>query len=115
MGMKGSGVIDRVKAELIAAFSMVDMGPISFYLGLKVERDQENEPIKLSQPAYIKKILSKFRQPVQHSDERIGNSSTPNRRRSPAAEIERYQRMTRSLMFSMIETRPDIAFSPVAS
>lgn len=71
MGMKGSGVIDRVKAELIAAFSMVDMGPISFYLGLKVERDQENKPIKLSQPAYIKKILSKF-----HLD-RANPSNTP--------------------------------------
>lgn len=40
-GMKESGVINKVKAELIAAFSMVDMGPISFYLGLKVKRDRE--------------------------------------------------------------------------
>lgn len=35
---KGSGMIEAVKAELTLAFSMV-MGPISFYLGLKVERD----------------------------------------------------------------------------
>ena len=60
MGMKGTDVIDRVKAELIAGFSMVDMGPISFYLGLRVDRDREQKTIKLSQPAYIEKILSKF-------------------------------------------------------
>lgn len=37
MAAKGSGMITRVKAELTAAFSI--MGPISFYLGLKVLRD----------------------------------------------------------------------------
>lgn len=47
-GMKGSGVINKVKAELITAFSMVDTGPISFYLGLNVERDREKRIIKPS-------------------------------------------------------------------
>ncbi len=36
---KNSDMIARVKSELAAAFSMVDMEPISFYLGLKVECD----------------------------------------------------------------------------
>lgn len=39
MGVKRSGHIERVRHELAAAFEMIDMGPISFYLGLKVERD----------------------------------------------------------------------------
>ncbi len=41
MAPKGSGLIQRIKTELTAAFSIVDMGPISFYLGLKVERNRE--------------------------------------------------------------------------
>lgn len=36
IGAKNSGIIGQVKAKLIAAFEMVDMGPISFYFGLKV-------------------------------------------------------------------------------
>lgn len=40
MAPKNSAIIARIKAKLAAAFSMVEMGPISFYLGLKVERDQ---------------------------------------------------------------------------
>lgn len=40
MGVNGIGFITKVKAELAAAFSMVDIGPISFYLGLKVNRDR---------------------------------------------------------------------------
>lgn len=47
-GMKGSDVINKVKAELITAFSLVDIGPISFYLGLNVERDREKRIIKPS-------------------------------------------------------------------
>lgn len=39
MKIKGNGFIRRVKAKLITAFSMVDIGLISFYLGLKVIRD----------------------------------------------------------------------------
>ena len=60
MGVKGSGMTERVKREFMSAFSMVDTGPISFYLGLKVERDRERKTIKLSQPAYIDKVLQKF-------------------------------------------------------
>ena len=36
---KDSGMIEQVKLELTFAFSMIDMGPISFYLSLKVQQD----------------------------------------------------------------------------
>ena len=39
MTPKKSGHITRVKIELTATFSMVDIGSISFYLGLKIQRD----------------------------------------------------------------------------
>lgn len=48
MAPKESRIIQRVKAELIVVFSMVDMGSISFYLGLKVEKNREEQTIKLS-------------------------------------------------------------------
>ena len=114
MGVKDSGMIGRVKQELAAAFEMVDMGPISFYLGLKVDRDREKKTLKLSQPAYIDKILAKF-----HLDQaNISNTPmkeaplTPNEgKEATQAERERYQGMTGSIIFSMVETRPDIAFA----
>ena len=115
MALKGSGIIQHVKAELAAAFSMVDMGPISFYLGLKVKRDQAKRRIKLSQPAYIDKVLSKFHLDQAHA------VNTPMKEtalllprtedQALSAERERYQGMTGSIMFSMVETRPDIAFA----
>lgn len=116
MAPKEIGMIERVKSKLTSAFSMVNMGPISFYLGLKVQRDRENRTIKLSQPAYIDKVLSKFHLNKAHSvntpiketallEQRTDGGASPS-------EKERYQGMEGSLMFSMVETRPDIAFAP---
>ena len=115
MAPKDSGMIERVKLELTFAFSMIDMGPISFYLGLKVQRDRENRTIKLSQPAYINKVLNKFHLDKAHA------ANTPMKEtafleqktegEASPSEKKRYQGMTGSLMFSMVETRPDIAFA----
>lgn len=60
MSPKESGITQQVKTELTVAFLMVDIGPISFYPGRKVERNREKQTIKLSQPTYINKILSRF-------------------------------------------------------
>ncbi len=114
MGVKRSGHIKKVKYELAPAFEIVDMGPISFYLGLKVKRNRQNKTLKLSQPAYIDKILAKY-----HLDQ-AKPCNTPMKEaillpnkgpKASQADRERYQGMTRSLMFSMVETRPDIAFA----
>lgn len=94
---------------------MVDMGPISFYLGLKVEQDQERKTNKLSQPAYIKKSLVKFQldkansmnTPMKESAQLIQCTE----REALPSEKERYQGMIRAIMFSMVEIRLDIAYT----
>ena len=111
----GSGITQQVKNELTSAFLILDMGPISFYLGLNVERDREKRTMKLSQPTYIDKVLSKFHLNKAHT------ATTPMKESSilqprtesqaTSAEKEIYQGMTGSIIFSMVETRPDIAFA----
>ena len=111
----GSAIIQQVKAKLTATFSMVDMGPMSFYLGLKVKRNRDNRTIKLSQPVYIDKVLNKF-----HLD-KANTINTPMKEttllqpgtegEATTAEKEKYQGITGSIMFLMIETRPDISFA----
>ena len=115
MAPKNSDMIAQVKSELAAAFSMVDIGPICFYLGLKIECDRGKRTTKLSQSAYIDKILSRF-----HLD-KANAVATPMKEsvilqtktegQASTAERERYQRMICSIMFSMVETRPDVAFA----
>lgn len=94
---------------------MVDMGPISFYLGLKVKRDREKRTIKLSQLADIDNILEKFHLDKANlvnaamKEEALLLQKTDGK--ASTAEMERYQGMTGPLMFSIVETRPDIAFA----
>ena len=93
---------------------MVDMGPISFYLGLKVEQNQERRKIKLFQPAYIDKVLDKYHLSKVNTVNILMRESEsllprPDSKATPS-ERETYYEMTRSLMFFMIETRPNIVF-----
>ncbi len=48
ISVKESGHMEMVNRELAAAFEMVDMGAISLYPGLKVERDRQKKTLKLS-------------------------------------------------------------------
>ena len=115
MAPKGTGIIQRIKSELTAAFLMVDMGPISFYLSLKVERDRANQTIKLSQPAYIDKVFARFYLDKANTVNTLMKETALFQARTDgqasAAEKKRYQGMTGSIMFLMVETRPDIAFA----
>lgn len=82
MAPKDSGIIGRVKAELKAAFSMSDIEPIGFYLGLRIDRDREQRTIRLSQPAYIEKVLVKF-----HLD-KANPVNTPMKESAPLTQRE---------------------------
>lgn len=52
--------IKRIKYKLIAAFEIIDIELVNFYLDLKVKRDCQNNTLKLFQPIYIMKILAKY-------------------------------------------------------
>lgn len=48
IGIKESSHIKKVKHKLVTVFEIVDIRPISFYLGLKIKRDSQNKILKLS-------------------------------------------------------------------
>lgn len=56
----GSPWMKRMKDLLTLGFKMVDMGPILYYLGLKFDRNRIATTIKLSQSAYVEKMLHRF-------------------------------------------------------
>lgn len=117
MGTKRNGFIGKVKAKLTAAFSIVDMGLISFYLSLKMIQDREKKMIKLLQPAYIDKILEKFYLRGANTANYLIKESTlltqctKGKEEASPSEKKKYQGMIGSLMFSMVETRPDIIYA----
>lgn len=51
--------IKKIKRKLASEFEMTDVGPVESYLGIHVEQIEEGV-ISLSQPHYLKNLLSKF-------------------------------------------------------
>lgn len=110
--------IDRLKIKLQTRFKMTDLGPATYYLGIKLTRqwNQWGNKLCLSQKAYIKKILKDFKMEdangvatpmadvslAPHED--INYSADPELRKW-------YQSAVGSLMYLMLSTRPDIAYA----
>lgn len=114
IGMKKLGYIENFKNKLAVVFEMVDIRSISFYLGLKVEKDCQKKTLKLFQPAYINKISGKYHLDLAKS------YNTPMKKvillpnegqEAIQAEQKQYQGIIGLLMFSMVEIRPDIGFA----
>jgi hypothetical protein len=52
--------IKEVKKRLQETFEMDDMGPASYFVGVRIVRDRPNRTIYLLQDAYIKKVLKRY-------------------------------------------------------
>lgn len=107
--------IQDVKQHLNNTFRMSDLGPVAYYLGMKIERDRVNRTVRLTQTAYINKVLDTFQQsqavPV---DTPMDSGAVLMKEATTQADtptIRRYQKAIGSLMYIMLQTRPDIAFA----
>ena len=56
-GPSSSSEIQRVKKLLSDEFSMFNLGPINYYLGMTITRDRANRILRLGQQAYLEKVL----------------------------------------------------------
>jgi hypothetical protein len=94
---------------------MTDLGELSWILGIHITRDRSTGQITLSQEKYINDILERFGK----SDTRtISTPSLANEHltklTSPEVDPKPYQRMLGALMYAMLGTRPDLAFTMAA-
>lgn len=105
IGVKKSGHIKKVNQELLVAFAMVDMGLISFYLRLKVKKNQAKKTLKLLQLAYINKILTKYHLDQVKPCDKIENTAIKQEPRNYVSQARAILGHEKPLMFSMIEIR----------
>ncbi|CAI7742022.1 unnamed protein product [Closterium sp. NIES-53] len=108
--------IKEVQGKLKETFQCKALGPVGYYLGLHVERDEVKGWLRLHQHKYLAAmgekygleegrsvntpLLSRFQ---QHVDEKEGEVLEYELQR-------RFQSMVGSLMYASDNTRPDIAF-----
>ena len=112
-------LIRKYKNDLNARYSLTDLGPIHWLLGIKITCNREARTISLSQTSYIDTILSRF----SLSDAKpVATPITPGANLSkddaPSDDTEAtrmkktpYREAIGSLMYAGVATRPDIAFA----
>lgn len=57
---KSSSEIEEVKSELSSRFKMKDLGEVKNFLGLEIKRNIKSKQMKISQKAYVEKVLTRF-------------------------------------------------------
>jgi len=91
----------------------------SYFVGIEIDRDQEQRIVKIHQATYIKRLIEKFRMKEAKD---VSIPADPNvklsRRMSPSSDEERksmskvpFRELIGSLQFLANVTRFDIAFS----
>jgi hypothetical protein len=94
-------------------FSMTDLGPVAFYLGMTVTRDRKNRILRLGQRSYLEEGIKTKGLRGSHPQKTSINTGRPE----PAGEDycaepgfkTQYQSAVGTLMYAMMGTRPDIA------
>ncbi len=108
--------VQTIKDVLNHHFAMKDLGPVGHFLGIRVTRNRDKGSIRLSQDAYVDKILKDF------NYEECRSVSTPMKKGdvlepAPAGyQAERklltwYQSLVGSALYLMTQTRADLAYT----
>jgi len=109
--INNEGSIGQIKDRMKKRFRMHDLGTVSFYLGMNIERNREHHTIDIHQHSYIWTILAKFR--MDESRPVATPMAMKLHKRKPdeeACDPSIYQSMIGSLMYVMVATQCDIAY-----
>ncbi|RVW83074.1 Retrovirus-related Pol polyprotein from transposon TNT 1-94 [Vitis vinifera] len=106
------------KAHVVTHFDMKDLGEAFYVLGIKILRDRANGVLKLSQRAYIERILKRFnmhnckstKAPIVKGDKFSKAQCPQNDDEREEMKTIPYSSVVGSLMYAQVCTRPDIAF-----
>jgi Reverse transcriptase (RNA-dependent DNA polymerase)/Integrase core domain len=113
--------LKQFKQELADTFEMMDMGEARFILGIKIDRDRTKRTLSISQTEYINKMLANHNMtecdskssttPMEVGLKLTASGSMIESEETRVIDTKRYQAAIGSLMYAMLGTRPDIAFS----
>jgi hypothetical protein len=107
--------LQALKDQLRQHFPLKDLGPVSQYLGMEVDRERNTREVHLSQVKYITALQHKFQEyPVKAYDTPLANNSPltlPAPEEAVLKDQDRFPELVGGLMYLMVCTRPDLAHS----
>jgi Reverse transcriptase (RNA-dependent DNA polymerase) len=114
-----SELMQQYKKELNVRYSLTDLGPIHWLLGIQVTRDRARHTISLSQSNYIESIATRYglinakaqNSPMIPNVLYSKEDSPANKEEAAHMKKVPYREAIGSLMYAAVATRPDIAFA----
>ena len=107
------GLIEDVKRALKNQWKWTDMCEVAYALGLKMDHDHQSRMIRLSQEAYIERILVQFGMENATTVTTLLNDSKlqANAEEANVSRQKFYLSIVGSLMWISQSLRPDISFA----
>jgi hypothetical protein len=108
--------IKSIKSQLTAKYQMTDLGPARQFLGIQIERNRQARTLRIHQKPYIESILKRFQMENCNGvstpmDPNLELIATPINYTATLQQKLDYQQSNGSIMYAMLGTRPDLAFS----
>ena len=110
---KSEKEIQEVKNLISEKFDAVDMGPLHYFLGVKVMQNNKGD-VWIGQPSYIETLLRKFRMEDCNPAETPADASQRLKKAEENEEVsdkEMYQSAVGSILYISTRTRPDISYA----
>ena len=116
-GLAGSNsrqFLDWVKKTIADRFGISDMGAVSIYLGIQIERNRDTKEIWIHQESYIDHLCAEYglmdANPVSLPMDPKAPFGSSEQEHAPVEELQTaYRKLTRELIYLSTCTRPDIA------
>ena len=111
--------IEKLKRELSKSFTIKDLGSVEQILGMKISRERKKRKLWLSQETYIEKVLERFNMskakavcsPLTWHFKLLSNQFPISEKEKEEMTKVPYASAISSLMYTMICTRPNIAYA----
>ncbi|CAI7806826.1 unnamed protein product [Closterium sp. NIES-53] len=112
-----SDLVKEVMLKLQDKFKCKALGDVSFYLGLHIERDVEKRCMRVHQRKYLEALAATFGQSEGHVATPFPSGfkcvKGPEEESVGEEERRRFHSLVGSLMYAVVNTRPDVAFATV--
>ncbi|KAJ1304230.1 hypothetical protein OPQ81_005394 [Rhizoctonia solani] len=104
--------LEDIKSKMGNEFDLVNLGEPKMFVGVKIDRDRAAGTIKISQGRYVEDILKRFEMSdCKPCDTPMAESPNLPKLDTPTIDHTLYQRGIGSLMYAMVQTCADLAYS----
>ena len=106
--------IKKLKEQLLKRYKARDLGPVGFYLGIRILRDRSNRSISLSMDSYVDRVVEEYHlTDAPKADTPLPKVALTLTKREDSADnnlIQQYQSLVAKLLYPTSIVRLDLAW-----